>query len=69
MQFYISGTGSGDRNNASYVIWEKCNGAEYATYVGNPKRHIYLTIVHIWDKQHGFPLVVTKEEIPTDQYR
>ncbi len=49
-----------------HVVWEEREDAEFATYVGNQNRCMYLTIVHMWDKQHGFPLVVTKEEIPTD---
>ncbi len=66
MPFYMSGTGGGDRHNGSDVVWEEHEGAEFASYISNPNKRMYLNIIYMWDKQHGFPLLVTKEEIPTD---
>ena len=64
MEDYTKNTGGGDGDEALYVVWQEREDAAIVNYDRKIKGGVYLTIVHMWNKQFNFPLVTTKDPIP-----
>ena len=65
MDKYTMGTGGGPGDDANFAAWQQrdeCNVVHYT----NQSAHIYLSVVHIWDKQFGFPFVSFKDPLPLE---
>ena len=65
MEQYTKGTGGGPGDDANYVCWKDRDPSRLAGYSDQPSR-IYLTVIHMWDRDYAFPLVVSKEPMPDD---
>jgi hypothetical protein len=65
MEIYTKGTGGGDGHDASYVNWREREDYTFADYDSRSMSQ-YLSWVFMYDKQHGFLLVVSKGPLPTD---
>lgn len=65
---YTKGTGGGPGDDANYVCWQERDPTRVAGYSDQPSR-IYLTVIHIWDKQYSYPCVVSKDPMPNDCQR
>ena len=62
---YTMGTGGGPGDDANFAAWQQqdeCNVVRYTNQLSN----IYLSVVHSWDKQFGFPFVSVKDNIPSE---
>ena len=64
MEDYTKNTGGGDGDEALYIVWKERKDAAIVNYDRKIKGGVYLTIVHMWNKQFNFPLVTTKDPIP-----
>jgi len=65
MDKYTMGTGGGPGDDANFAAWQQrdeCNVVRYSNQLSN----IYLSVVHSWDKQFGFPFVSVKDVLPTE---
>ena len=61
---YTKDTGGGDGDSVACAVWQNRDEIGTVTYAPRAKLNVYLTIVHIWDKQYSFPLVVAKGDVP-----
>jgi hypothetical protein len=67
MALYTKGTGGGDGDPVAYSVWQERDPLTAVTYSAkHSKGKIYLSVVHIMDKQFGFPLTIVKGSIPED---
>ena len=51
-----------DANFAAWQQWDECHAVCYTTQLSN----IYLSLVHTWDKQFGYPFVSLKDPLPNE---
>jgi len=63
MQLYTKGTGGGPGDDANYVVWQERDPANVCRY-SEQGNLLYLTIVHIWDKDRGYAFIVSKDPMP-----
>jgi hypothetical protein len=65
MKKYTMGTGDGPgapENFSTWQTWDETYVSQYTQHLS----HLYLTVVHIWDKQFGFPFVSKMDPMPDD---
>ena len=65
MDKYTMGTGGGPGADENYIAWQQRDEFHVVQYTYQPS-NIYLTIVHTWDEQFGFPFVSVKVPLPLD---
>ncbi len=65
MDKYTMGTGGGPGDDANFAAWQQRDECNVVRYTNLPS-HIYLSVVHSWDKQFGFPFVSVKDPLPTE---
>ena len=63
MELYKSGTGGGSSDPVAYSVWQHRDSLQSVTY-NQSRSHIYLSIVHIWDKSKDWPLTYSKGIVP-----
>jgi len=63
MRLYTSGTGGGDGDPVVYSVWQN-RGALTAVTYSSSRAKIYLSIIHIWDKNKSWPLTSPKGSVP-----
>jgi hypothetical protein len=63
MTNWMKGTGGGSGAEEDFAIWEERDHILFVIYSNQPAR-IYISVVYIWDKQYGFPLVTQKDTVP-----
>jgi hypothetical protein len=66
MNDYTKGTGGGDGDPVAYALWDQREPLAVVGYAMKNRavNKAYLTVVHIWDKEYGFPLVKVKGSVP-----
>ncbi len=64
MKKYIWGTGGGDGAPENFADWQNRHESWLLNYTPQQDAHLYLTIVFMWDKQHGFPLKPPAGKMP-----
>jgi hypothetical protein len=65
MKKYMMGTGGGPRapeNFSTWKTWDETYVSQYTQHLS----HLYLAVVHIWDKQFGFPFVPKRDPMSDD---
>jgi hypothetical protein len=65
MDKYTMGTGGGPGDDANFAAWQQRDECNVVRYTNQPA-HIYLSVVHSWDKQFGFPFVSFKDPLPME---
>ncbi len=65
MDKYTMGTGGGPGDDANFAAWQQRDECNVVRYTNQPS-NIYLSVVHSWDKQFGFPLVSVKDPLPME---
>ncbi len=63
MKKYTMGTGGGPgapENFSTLQTWDETYVSHYTQHLS----HLYLAVVHIWDKQFGFPFVPNMDPMP-----
>jgi hypothetical protein len=63
MNDYQKNTGGGDGNEALFVSWEMREEITFLNYDLKVKDNVYLTIIHMRDKQFNFPITIITEPI------
>ena len=67
MDRYTQGTGGGPGADENFAAWEQRCETNVVTYTqGSQPSLIYLSVVHMWDKQYDFPFVTVKDPMPAD---
>ncbi len=61
MKYYKMNTGGGDGHPVVVACWEDREPLDVVGYAANKECDVHLTLIHLWDKQHDFPLTVVKE--------
>ena len=64
MEDYTKDTGGGSGNVADVVSWREREDVHFANYNHKVKECLYMTVVHMWNKNYGYPFYAEKEEIP-----
>ena len=59
------GTGGGAGAPENFSTWQTRDKTYVSTYI-QQATNLYLTVVHIWDKQVGFPFVPKRDPMPVD---
>ncbi len=59
------GTGGGSGAPENFSTWPTCDETHVSTYI-QQNTNLYLAVVHIWDKQFGFPFVPKRDPMPVD---
>lgn len=63
MRSYKMNTGGGSGDSLDVVLWNEREPLEVVGYTTNRQElEVYLTAIHLWDKEYGFPLTVVKEK-------
>jgi hypothetical protein len=65
MDKYTMGTGGGPGDDANFAAWQQRDECNVVRYTNQPA-HIYLSVVHSWDKLFGFPFVSFKDPLPME---
>ena len=65
MDKYTKGTGGGPGADENFAAWEQRDECCVVNYSNQPS-NIYLSVVHMWDKDCGFPFVSVKDPLPLD---
>ena len=63
MKRYTMGTGGGPGAPENFLTWETCDESYVSLYTQQASG-LYLMVVHIWDENHGFPLVPRRDPMP-----
>jgi len=63
MKRYTMGTGGGPGAPKNFLTWETRDESYVALYTQQASGS-YLAVVHIWDKNYGFPLVSRRDPMP-----
>ena len=63
IQLYTKGTGGGPGDEANDVVWQDKDPANVCRYLEQANQ-LYLTIIHIWDKDRGYTFIVSKDPMP-----
>ena len=64
MNEYMKRTGGGDGDPAVVTSWKERYPIKFGNYT-KTSQSIYLTIIHMWDKQYDFSLLYSpKEQVP-----
>ena len=67
MDKYTMGTGGGSGSDENFAAWQERDPTNVVTYSsGSQPSLIYLSVVHMWDKQYSFPYVSVKDTMPAD---
>lgn len=64
MAKYTHGTGGGPGAPENFADWESRHESWMLNYTPQRDAHLYLTIIFMWDKEHGFPLKPSVGEMP-----
>ncbi len=64
MKKYVWGTGGGSGAPENFADWQNRHESWMLNYTPQQDAHLYLTIVFMWDKRHGFPLRPPAGKIP-----
>jgi hypothetical protein len=62
---YTMGTGGGPGAPKNFATWQT-RDESYVSQYTQCLSHLYLAVVHIWDKQFGFPFVLKMDPMPDD---
>ncbi len=65
MDKYTMGTGGGPGDDENFAAWQQRDECNVVWYTNQPS-NIYLSVVHSWDKQFGFPFVAVKDPLPVE---
>ena len=65
MKKYTMGTGGGAGAPENFSTWQTRDETHVSTYI-QQATNLYLAVVHIWDKQFGFPFVPKRDPMPRD---
>jgi len=65
MHNWMKGTGGGSGAPEDFSIWENRDPVLFVNY-SNQATRIYLSVIYMWDKEFGFPLVTKKASVPTN---
>ena len=65
MDKYTMGTGGGPGDDANFAAWQQRDECHVVRYTTQPS-NIYLSLVHTWDKQFGYPFVSLKDPLPNE---
>ena len=57
MRNYTENTGGSDGDNAAIVVWKEQDEVEILNHDFNIKKSLCLTVVYIFNKLYGLPLV------------
>jgi hypothetical protein len=60
---YQKNTGGGSGDEALFVDWEEREDTRFFDYDHKIKNNVYLTAIHMYDKQFGFPLTLKVDTI------
>ncbi len=63
MKKYTMGTGDGPGAPKNFATWETRDESYVSLYTQHDA-NLYLAVVHIWDKQYGFPFVPRRDPMP-----
>lgn len=66
MQFYTMGTGGGPGYPENFNNWQVRDSEWVAMYLNDQKCNLFLTVIHMWDKQHQFPMVKIVCSVPPE---
>ena len=61
----MKGTGGGLGADKNFAAWEQCDECCVVNYTNQPS-NIYLSVIHMWDKDYCFPFVSVKDPLPLD---
>ena len=64
MKNYTAGPGGGDGDPVAYSVWQAREELGICNYV-KVESKIYLTIIHLWDKEFNFLMTVVKVTVPS----
>ena len=65
MDKYTKGTGGGSGDDVNYSSWQYRDETRLAGY-SEQQNQLYLTLIYMWDKEHGYAFVTTKDKLPED---
>ena len=65
MFLYQKGTGGGSGDGADFCLWDKRDGTATSSYLGGQLSKLYMTPIYMWEKSANYPLVKSKEPIPS----
>ena len=66
MHFYTMGTGGGPGYPENFNNWQARDSEWVAMYLNDQKCNLFLTVIHMWDKQHKFPMVKIVGSVPPE---
>ena len=65
MDKYTMGTGGGPGAEENFAAWQDRDETNVVTYSpGSQPSLIYLSVVHMWDKEYSFPFVTVRDSMP-----
>ena len=65
MDKYTIGAGGGPGGDANFAAWQQRDECHVVRYTNQPSS-IYLSVVHSWDKEFGYPFVTYKDPLPRE---
>ena len=66
MELYTMGTGGGPGALEYFNVWQEERGPTSVMSYIQQNAFIYLSLVHIWDKQYSFPFIEVNGQLPSN---